>query len=120
MEKKKAGRPKKVVPPTPKKTVKNAAYYKQAFEELREAYDSLCAKNLKLHHGNEQLFQKAEVAQKKNEDLFNLVKEQVDTTIDALIQVELNTGKFSALDAIYHVSMIERVIESKFNSETEE
>jgi hypothetical protein len=120
MEKKKAGRPKKVVAPTPKKTVKNAAYYKQAFEELREAYDSLCAKNLKLHHGNEQLFQKAEVAQKKNEALFSLVKELVDASVNDLIQVEVSTGKITALDAIYHVSMIERIMEAQFNPETEE
>jgi len=82
MEKRKVGRPKKVVTTVPKKTVKNAAYYKQAFEELREAYDSLCAKNFKLHHGNEQLFQKAEVAQKKNEALFNLVKELLINSLE--------------------------------------
>lgn len=120
MEKKKVGRPKKVVIETPQKTVKNATYYKQAFNELKEAYDQLYAKNLSLHHEKEKWFQIADIANKDQEALVSLVKSLVDTAINDLLQVEVTTGKITSLDAIYHVSMIERVMEANDNSETEE
>ncbi len=105
---------------TPQKTVKNATYYKQAFNELKEAYDQLYAKNLNLHNEKEKWFQIADIAHKDQEALVNLVKKLVDKAINDLIQVEVLTNKITSFDAIYHVGMIERVIEAKFNSETEE
>jgi hypothetical protein len=145
MEKKKAGRPKKVVKTAPKEPVKNAAYYEKALANLQKdkdtmqrQYETLLKKaeisRLKYKEAHDDLhkqveeaeekrqfwIQKTGEAQKKNEALFNLVKELVDTAVNDLVQVEVTTGKITALDAIYHVSMIERVMEAKFNPETEE
>ena len=120
MEKRKAGRPKKVVTTAPEKTVKNAAYYKQAFNELKEAYDELYAKNLSLHHEKEEWFQHADKAHKEQEALVAVVKDLVDDTINNLINVEANIGSITVLDVIYNIGIIERVVEAKFNPKTEE
>ena len=152
MEKKKVGRPKKVVAPTPKKTVKNIAFYKKALADLHKSKNILQKdkdtmqrqyethiQKINLYRDkdvevindlNQQIdkavqkrgfwIQKTEEAQKKNEALFSLVKELVDTAVNDLVHVEVTTGKITALDVIYHVSMIERVMEAKFNPETEE
>lgn len=129
----------------PKELVKNAAYYEKALANLqkdkdtmqrqyetllkkgelnrvkyKEAYDQLYAKSLSLHDEKEEWLQEADVAHKDQEALIALIKELVDDTINSLVTVDANTGSISALDAIYHVGMIERVVEAKFNSETEE
>jgi len=116
MEKKKVGRPKKVVTPAPKIKVN----YKEAYLQALEVIEGLNQQIDKAVQKRGFWIQKTEEAQKKNEALFSLVKELVDTAVNDLVQVEVTTGKITALDAIYHVSMIERVMESKFNSETEE
>ncbi len=116
MEKKKVGRPKKVVTPTPKVKIN----YREAYLQALEVIDDLHKQVEKADERKKVWIDKTVAAHKKNEALFSLVKELVDTTVNDLIQVEVTTGKITALDAIYHVSMIERVIEAKFNSETEE
>lgn len=145
MEKKKAGRPKKVVAPAPKTAVKNAAFYKKALTNLqkdtdtmqrqyeimlkkaeisrlkyKEAYDDLHQQVEKADERKAVWVAKAAEAHKKNEALFGLAKELVDNAINDLVQVEVATGKITSLDAIYHVSMIERVMEAEVNPETEE
>jgi hypothetical protein len=115
------GRKKKeVAVDAPKVVVKNAAYYKQAFNELKEAYDQLYAKNLSLHHEKEEWFQHADKAHKEQEALVAVVKDLVDDTINNLINVEANIGSISVLDVIYNIGIIERVVEAKFNPKTEE
>ena len=115
------GRKKKeVAVDAPKAVVKNAAYYKQAFNELKEAYDQLYAKNLSLHHEKEEWFQHADKAHKEQEALVAVVKDLVDDTINNLINVEANIGSISVLDVIYNIGIIERVVEAKFNPKTEE
>jgi hypothetical protein len=116
MEKRKVGRPKKVVTPTPKVKIN----YREAYLQALEVIDDLHQQIEKADERKTVWIDKAKEEYQKAIAMISLVKEQIDTTIDALVQVELNTGKITALDAIYHVSMIERVIESKFNSETEE
>jgi CRISPR/Cas system CSM-associated protein Csm2 small subunit len=116
MEKKKVGRPKKVVATKPKIKVN----YKEAYIQAVEVIEGLNQQIDKAVQKRGFWIQKTEETQKKNEALFSLVKELVDTAVNDLVQVEVTTGKITALDAIYHVSMIERVMESKFNSETEE
>ena len=145
MEKKKAGRPKKVVTTASKEPVKNAAYYEKALANLQKDKDTMQRQyeimlkkaeisRLKYKEAHDDLHKQAEEAdkrkivwvekakelQKKRVALFDLAKDLVDTAVNDLIQVEVSTGKITALDAIYHVSMIERVMEAKFNPETEE
>lgn len=115
------GRKKKeIAVDTPKPVVKNAISYRQAFSELKVAYDQLYAKNLSLHNEKEEWLQHTEKAHKDQEALLALVKELVDDTIHNLVTVDTNTGSINALDAVYHVGMIERVIEAKFNPKTKE
>lgn len=120
MEKRKAGRPKKVVTQTPEKTVKNAAYYKNIAQNLMIANDELAHAYDTAIMDKEDWFQHADKAHKDQEALLALVKELVDDTIHNLVTVDANTGSINALDAVYHVGMIERVIEAKFNPKTEE
>lgn len=114
--KNKVGRPKKVVPPTPKVKINYKEVYVQSLEVIEELNKQLD----KSAQRKGFWVNKAAEATKKNEDLFNLVKELVDNAINNLVQVEVTTGKITSLDAIYHVSMIERVVEAKVNFETEE
>jgi hypothetical protein len=116
MEKRKVGRPKKVVTPTPKVKIN----YREAYLQALEVIDDLHQQIEKADERKKVWIDKTKEEFQKNETLFSSVKELVDTAVNDLIQVEVSTGKITALDAIYHVSMIERVMESKFNSETEE
>jgi hypothetical protein len=117
MEKKKAGRPKKVVKTAPKIKVE----YKEAYFQALEVIDELQHQQIEEAAKRKAVWvEKAKELQKKNEALFNLVKELVDTAVNDLVQIEVTTGKITALDAIYHVSMIERIMEAQFNPETEE
>ena len=116
MEKRKVGRPKKVVAPTPKVKIN----YREAYLQALEVIDDLHQKIEKADERKTVWIDKAKEEYQRAIAIISLVKEQIDTTIDSLVQVELNTGKISTFDAIYHVSMIERVIEAKYNSETEE
>lgn len=118
MEKKKAGRPKKVVPPTPKRKIR--VNYKEAYLQAVEVIDGLTEQLKKADERKAVWVAKTVEAHKKNEALFSLAKELVDNAINDLVQVEVATGKITSLDAIYHVSMIERVMEAEVNPETEE
>jgi hypothetical protein len=116
MEKKKAGRPKKVVATAPKIKVN----YKEAYLQALEVIDGLYQQLEEADKRKIVWVEKAKELQKKRVALFDLVKELVDTAVNDLVQIEVKTGKITALDAIYHVSMIERIMEAQFNPETEE
>jgi hypothetical protein len=116
MEKKKVGRPKKVVTPAPKIKIN----YREAYLQALEVIDDLHQRIEKADERKTVWIEKVKEEYQKAIAMISLVKKQIDTTIDALVQVEVTTGKITSFDAIYHVGMIERVIESKFNSETEE
>lgn len=116
MEKKKAGRPKKVVAPTPKIKVN----YKEAYVQALEVIEDLHQQIEKADERKAVWIEKVKELQKKRVALFSLAKDLVDKAINDLIQVEVTTNKITSLDTIYHVSMIERVMEAEFNSETEE
>ena len=118
--KNKPGRPKKVVTESPKKEVKNAAYYKQAFEEIKEGYNVLETRLQRALEDKEYWFQVADKAHKENESIVEVVKELVDDTISSILSIEANTNEITPLDIVYNVSIINRVIESKFNPKTEE
>ncbi len=115
------GRKKKeVAVDAPKPVVKNAAYCKNIAQNLMIANDELAHAYDTAIQDKEDWFQHAGKAHKDQEALLALVKELVDDTIHNLVTVDANTGSITALDAVYHVGMIERVIEAKFNPETEE
>jgi hypothetical protein len=116
MEKRKVGRPKKVVAPTPKIKVNYREAYLQALEVIEDLHQQI----EKADERKAVWIDKAKEEYQKAIAIISLVKEQIDTTIDALVQVEVTTGKITSFDAIYHVGMIERVVEAKVNSENEE
>jgi exonuclease VII small subunit len=118
--KKKPGRPKKVVNEAPKKEVKNAAYYKQAFNELNEAYELLQAKYYSALEDKEDWFQRADKAYKDQEAILEGVEELVNNTVTNLLAVHETVEEITPLDIIYNVTMIHRVIDAQFNSSTEE
>jgi sugar-specific transcriptional regulator TrmB len=120
MEKRKAGRPKKVVTTAPEKTVKNAAYYKNIAENLMRANDELSIAIQQALEEKEEWFEHADKAHKEQEALVAVVKDLVDDTINNLINVEANIGSITVLDVIYNIGIIERVVEAKFNPKTEE
>ena len=119
MEKRKAGRPKKVVTTAPEKTVKNAAYYKNIAENLMRANDELAIAYDYAIKEKEEWFEIADKAHKEQEALVAVVKDLVDDTINNLINVEANIGSITVLDVIYNIGIIERVVEAKFNPKTE-
>lgn len=118
--KKKPGRPKKVVNEAPKKEVKNAAYYKQAFNELNEAYELLSAKYYSALEDKEYWFEHADKAHKDQETILATVEELVTNTINTLLNVHETTNEINPLDIIYNITMIHRIIDVKFNPPTEE
>lgn len=115
------GRKKKeVAVDAPKAVVKNSAYYKNIAQNLMIANDKLANAYDSAIKDKEDWFKHADKAHKDQKALLALVKELVNDTISNLVTVDANTGSINALDAVYHVGMIERVIEAKFNPETEE
>ncbi len=118
--KKKPGRPKKVVNEAPKKEVKNAAFYKNIAQEIAEANDVLEARLQRALEDKEYWFQVADKAHKENETIVSNVKQTVDETISSILSVHELTGEINPIDIIYNVSMIDRMIQAKYNPKTEE
>jgi L-lactate utilization protein LutB len=118
--KNKPGRPKKVVTESPKKEVKNAAFYKNIAQEIAEANDVLEARLQRALEDKEYWFQVADKAHKENETIVSNVKQTVDETISSILSVHELTGEINPIDIIYNVSMIDRMIQAKYNSDSEE
>jgi hypothetical protein len=118
--KKKVGRPKKVVTESPKKEVKNAAFYKNIAQEIAEANDVLEARLQRALEDKEYWFQVADKAHKENETIVDDIKQVVDETISSILSVHELTGEINPIDIIYNVSMIDRMIQAKYNPKTEE
>jgi len=118
--KKKVGRPKKEVTETPKKEVKNIAYYKNMVESLLQTNNELGNAYERALEDKEYWFQVADKAHKENETIVSNVKQTVDETISSILSVHELTGEINPIDIIYNVSMIDRMIQAKYNSDTEE
>jgi hypothetical protein len=118
--KKKVGRPKKEVTEAPKKEVKNIAYYKNMVESLLQTNNQLGNAYERALEDKEYWFQVADKAHKENETIVSNVKQTVDETISSILSVHELTGEINPIDIIYNVSMIDRMIQAKYNSDTEE
>lgn len=112
MEKKKVSSPKKVVAPTTKIKVNYREHYLQVLEVIEGIHQQI----EKADERKTVWIEKAKEEYQKAIAIISLVKEQIDTTFDTLVQA----GKITSFDAIYHVGMIERVIEAKVNFKNEE
>jgi hypothetical protein len=118
--KKKPGRPRKVVNEAPKKEVKNAAFYKRIAEEIAESHDVLEVRLERALEDKEYWFQIAEKAHKEQETMLATLGELVNDTINSMMNVHETTNDINPLDILYNVNMIQRVMNVKFNSPTEE
>ena len=118
--KRKPGRPKKVVNEAPKKEVKNAAFYKRIAEEIAESHDVLEVRLERALEDKEYWFQIAEKAHKEQETMLATLGELVNDTINSMMNVHETTNDINPLDILYNVNMIQRVMNVKFNSPTEE
>jgi hypothetical protein len=103
-----------------KPPVKNAAYYKKIAEEITEAHNILEARLERALEDKEYWFQAADKAHKENETIVDDIKQAVDETISTILAVHELTGEINPIDIIYNVSMIERMIQAKYNPKSEE
>ena len=113
-------RKKEVAVQAPKPTVKNAAYYKNLAQEIAEANEVLEARLERALEDKEYWFQHADKAHKEQEAMLETIKAAVEDTINTLICVHEVTDDINPLDIIYNLSMINRIMQAKFNPETEE
>lgn len=113
-------RKKEVAIQAPKPVVKNTAFFKNLAEELVQANAVLEARIENALEDKEYWFQHADKAHKENEAMLESVRELVEDAINTLIDVKVATDEITPLDVIYNVSMINRIIEHKFNPETTE
>jgi esterase/lipase len=121
MEKKKVGKPKKVVTESPKREVKNSGeFYKNLAQELAEENAVLEARLERALEDKEYWFQTADKAHKENETIVEDIKQVVDETISTILAVHELTGEINPIDVIYNVNMINRMIQAKYNPKTEE
>jgi hypothetical protein len=104
----------------PKQPVKNAAYYKKIAEEITEAHNILEARLERALEDKEYWFQIADKAHKENESVVEDIKQVVDETISTILAVHELTGEISPVDVVYNVTMIDRIIQAKYNPKTEE
>ena len=129
----------------PKQPVKNAAYYEKALANLqkdkdtmqrqyesllkkgelsrlkyKEAHDILEARLERALEDKEYWFQAGDKAHKENETVVEDIKELVDETISTILAVHELTGEISPVDVVYNVTMIDRIIQAKYNPKTEE
>lgn len=105
---------------TKKELIIQLEHYKNVSKNLLAANDELSIAIQQALEEKEEWFQHADKAHKENEALVELVKQIVDDTINNLVNVEANIGSISVLDVIYNIGIIERVVETKFNSKTKE
>ena len=113
-------RKKEVAVQAPKPTVKNAAYYKKIAEEIAQENANLDKALAYALEDKEYWFQIADKAHKENEVMLESVRKLVEDAINTLIEVKVATDEITPLDVIYNVSMINRIMQAKFNPETEE
>jgi len=118
--KRKVGRPKKVVNEAPKKEVKNTAYYKDMVESLLQTNNELGNAYQVALEDKEYWFQMFDRANKEQEQMLATLGELVNDTINSMMNVHETTNDISPLDILYNVNMIQRVMNVKFNSPTEE
>jgi hypothetical protein len=110
----------KVADKAPKQPVKNAAFYKKIAENLMRANDELAVAYDYAIKEKEEWFEIADKAHKDNKTVVEDIKQAVDATISTILAVHEVTGEINPIDIIYNVSMIERIIEAKYNPKTEE
>jgi hypothetical protein len=104
----------------PKKLVKNAAFYKKIAEEIGELHDILEARLERALEDKEYWFQVADKAHKENETIVKDVKELVDETISTILALHEETNEIIPMDVIYNVTMIDRLIQAKYNPKVEQ
>ncbi len=110
----------KVADKAPKQPVKNAAYYKKIAEEIAESHDVLEARLQRALEDKEYWFQAADKAHKENETIVEDIKQVVNETISTILAVHELTDEINPTDVIYNVTMIDRIIQAKYNPKTEE
>ena len=113
-------RKKEVAVQAPKPTVKNAAYYKKIAGEIAQENANLDKALAYALEDKEYWFQIADKAHKENEAMLESVRKLVEDAVNTLIDVKVATDEITALDVLYNVSMINRIIEHKFNPITTE
>ena len=102
----------------PKESKNTAAYWKQAFKELEEAHNHLYLSYIKVQQANQEWVDEADKAHKEVESITKHVTFLVEETIKNLVAVGDNTDEISNEDVIYHLNLMDRSIQSKYNPES--
>lgn len=103
-----------------KAPIKNAAFYKKMAEEIAEAHNILEARLERALEDKEYWFQVADKAHKENQTIVDDIKQVVDETISTILAVHELTGEISPVDVVYNVTMIDRMIQAKYNPKVEQ
>jgi len=98
-----------------KAPIKNAAFYKKMAEEIAEAHNILEARLERALEDKEYWFQVADKTHKENQTIVDDIKQVVDETISTILAVHELTGEISPVDVVYNVTMIDRMIQAKYN-----
>jgi archaellum component FlaF (FlaF/FlaG flagellin family) len=101
----------------PKESKNTAAYWKQAFKELEEAHNNLYLSYIKVQQANQEWVDEADKAHKEVESIARDVTSLIEQTIKNLVAVGHNTEEISNEDVIYHLNLMDRSIQSKYNPE---
>jgi hypothetical protein len=105
---------------TKKELTAEIGRYKQTIEHLVKANDELSIAIQQALEEKEEWFEHADKAHKEQEALLSLLKYLSNTAIQNLMKVSVDTKGITVIDMVYHIGIIRRTIEAKFNPKTEE
>jgi hypothetical protein len=105
---------------TKKELIIQLEHYKNVSKNLLAANDELSIAIQQALEEKEEWFKHADKTHKEQEALLSLLKYLSNTAIQNLMKVSVDTKGITVIDMVYHIGIIRRTIEAKFNPKTEE